>query len=42
MYTLMWLDEVLNDLATIYVAATTEERQRMAGAVAGLDTPTPG
>ncbi|HYH66275.1 MAG TPA: hypothetical protein VD866_16400 [Urbifossiella sp.] len=37
MYALMWLDEVLNDLAAIYVAATAEERQRMAGAVAGLN-----
>jgi hypothetical protein len=35
MYALTWLDEVLNDLAAIYVAATAEERQRMAGASPG-------
>lgn len=37
MFTLTWRDKVLNDLAALYVAASIEERQRMAGAVAGLN-----
>ncbi len=37
-YAYVWLESTLDELADIYVAASSEERKRMAAGVAGFNT----